>query len=145
MHRPVFVSVAMHLKTRKASDDFVAFVYDVKNFITHNEARVSVNFANCSRLTFSARVCGGRPACSNAHPSAAFGQSVFKSLNIILRRCENARLTILAKAACTSSLKSGTGRGSSTMQAESTPGSGKKQEPEILKHSNVCQRSRTSR
>src|ERR1700733_4512626 len=95
----MFDVLAMHFGTRQPSDDFVAIVYDVENLFTHVGCRICVRRTNCSRLTFSARICGERPISSKAPLRESFGQACFKRLNIILRRCEKPRLTILTNAA----------------------------------------------
>src|SRR5215469_11437605 len=89
--------------------------------------------ANCSRLNFSARSCNEISNTPKADFNFSSGQSDFKSLNIIFRRCEKARLTILTKAGRKFSGSNGCSRLSNTTQPESTSGSGKNEPGGILK------------
>src|ERR1041385_5668343 len=130
---------AMDFAAPLLADDFIVFVDHIEDFFAHKLedcTRDRVSRTNCSSLTVSARVWGESSTSAKAASNRAGAQSSRRSFDIIFRRCEKLRFTILISAASSSSESSGAARRFNTIQAESTSGSGKKHPAGILKQ--VC-------
>src|SRR5258706_1285803 len=131
MHGSMEQAPPVHFAADFAAYDPIGFIDDIKYFLAHS--RLPVSWANCCRLTASARTVGDKPALLKARVTACSGQICFSNLNIILRRWENACLTILTNVDSADKGTSGSGRLGNVVQAESISGSGKKHEAGILK------------
>ena len=76
----------------------------------------------------------------NARSSLSAGHSALSNFNIIFRRWENARFTILTNTGHSASGSSGVSHRTKVTQAESTFGAGKKQSAGILNQSRGSRR-----